>query len=1830
MKFFPSRLFRSTTFMVALLLSLLTVNACVQDVGLIDRTQVNRLKKSDLYGVWYTMGIVSNMPSSGSFGFVGLQSYAGKDGKVLFDIEENLLIVYPYGEGVLGADSKWNKKKFRKYWDPAVRDRKDSKVVDSDFIELVVGAPVAMYPISSHFDVKRDYSAATGAQSNVLVENTSDRPWWQREYIRVDWMGNTMSNFLFPQGGVKMSPVDYFVPGEDLENPNHFYLAPEGGYFHFTRRMFGIPMSTGACSPYSLAPGDCSGASFDVRVSYRRVDIKRQHDYETRVYPMAGAQNKFGFFTSDRYTFDENYGLTISGHDYRAARWNIWMHSKDFKPVMDKDGKEIACATDYDCAEPAICDQSDWFVAGKCSVGQRIDYTKREIRPIVYHIGSDTPVDHLPAEYQTADGWADVFKETISWLRFWEEKWGADLGADKPHGFTDPQSSFGQRYCNSHADCSQHAVAQTTVSQVVKANRVLIAAKNADKIELINFIDNPDDRKDATGAYVSFVNASPGSAPATLTFGSASVAGVKYAAGDVSASKQGAAMSASDAGSAAGKTIEITVEAGAAKATLPNVKIKSGEAYVVVFYGNDGAAVLRTSLGKVGLRFFNAIATVAGDATKPSAGETLDGGVNGTKTRDDLVYGQGSDFAYAVAESIHAVFLRKGQRGDVSCFVDGGVGKCIGWQQELTAQDNTRRLEIRGGLESPFVICENQFTRTAQSCKDSGQYGKADAWNDCRYYGHTRKNEKGETYEFNPCADVNDGGLVKHAAEVKIGGDSRYNYMYWVTNSEANSPLGYGPAAPDPVTGEIQWATANVYGAAMITYAQYAKDLVDLLNGDLNADDVKTGKFLRDYVAKKQSTTAKDKSWFQGAAVIDDALLSPEQKLEQAKSEATVRMSEKYSGATGPSPTADDLAKAPDFSKPGMIAQYLNKNGMIFDVNEVFARLDKIKGTPLERAMINDEMALVASEGAAQPGSDISPEMLGKIAPTGWATPKRMMSEHNRMLLLGVNNIELAEFADPSLLGLAESLKCKAGDTPVLDVKDADWEALAKDHKCFKGDALRTALSVRLFRATVEHEVGHTVGLRHNFEGSADLVNYFDEYFHPVTGREKEPVLCADVTTPLGKIAKDDICDKDSFGETCKLLAGCTKSSQCPAGLACNSGQCIDGDGTPVGTCQGETRHRIPCDKDAACGGAGVQCNGGYCADNLTCTANSGCGDGDKCTGGFCVDSHSGKPRPAIDKVMGTPFAYVSQAGEMKKYQSRAGLTPGEVANRRTEYQYSTVMDYGQKVHSDIHGLGKYDYAAIKFGYGGLVEVFGDVTQLQDQVKRYAKKTAQTMEQVSYRLEPSFQIGSLISNPFNFMSEYMPPEANRNRRAVPQFFVDFENQNASKYSRNEADRTFWEVPYSYCSDEYAGQGVCNRFDTGVNFEEIVQHAGEAVEEYYLFDAFKRERQWFARGGSPLSYVARIQDRWLNPLSMAARYYALYNNAYRFYSWYNALEYQETGVMPSMRRASVAAFRKLASMIAAPAPGSYQYVKEKNAYVSTSYDDDAPGSQLNVPMGVGKFPWTTFATDKGYYYYDHPLWIGGYWDKIAAIITMTNSTANFLTDSVGEQLPLFRGTAIGFNTVYSNELARVLGGLAAGDTDAIGGSAIADPTDKNKLIYAPQNPFRPINPADKHVEPSVMTHSLRLFAAWQAIANLPAGFDPSFTDSMAVWFKGNGLQFTIGEPTINGKPTKVEFVEFEDPFGKKTYVAPKPNYSANRYSPTFRMLQRLNLLKSGCEDGSTCTAAQCSSGKACADMYLTKANGAQKVALQAAMQKEIEIVDYFRQLYATYGNIGVGL
>ena len=160
----------------------------------VDRTQANRLPKAMFQGTWYIRSTVTGVPGTSAASFVGI---LGKLDKIRWEIQEDYLIAYRAYEEIPGTDTA---------------GKAGAKKDPSTYKEN----PVALFPIKQHFDIKREYNPATGEQTNVIVENASDRPWHEREWIRVDWSSSKLDQQVFgvEDASAKTQAV-YFVQPED-------------------------------------------------------------------------------------------------------------------------------------------------------------------------------------------------------------------------------------------------------------------------------------------------------------------------------------------------------------------------------------------------------------------------------------------------------------------------------------------------------------------------------------------------------------------------------------------------------------------------------------------------------------------------------------------------------------------------------------------------------------------------------------------------------------------------------------------------------------------------------------------------------------------------------------------------------------------------------------------------------------------------------------------------------------------------------------------------------------------------------------------------------------------------------------------------------------------------------------------------------------------------------------------------------------------------------------------------------------------------------------------------------------------------------------------------------------------------------------------------------------------------------------------------------------------------------------------------------------------------------------------------------------------------------
>lgn len=439
---------------------------------------------------FYTQTTIIAKPPTG--GFVGVTDYSPLE-RVRWEVTENLLLArraYAFVRGAPGAPS-------------GIGQATDA------------GAIVAAFAIRSHFDVQRTYNETTGEENNVVEENTSDRPWFQRRFVRVDWSRNLIESYGSPleyerwRGQVRAEPVPVFANSPDDPNRPVFDYQGVGpnrrlAYFDVVNRAVLHPETVSfgeaepfvpLCALYDLAGTlDCAPAEVTFRLSFRRVE---QRDYEPAsltvpVRPQADRgpehldMERFGFFDVTRVGYDPARGqLLDTERAHLATRHNLFVHhhapsigaSRGRACDGDADCAEgglcvitsqrasgrgdcapralehvqgdrscsndldcagvsatarcdaatrscgelyLRCATDTDCARVHPQSTCDTVIAqtrgdnrGLC----RLPFSRRQVRPIAFHLSPNYPDDMLPVTASVVADWNRAFRDAVASAR---------------------------------------------------------------------------------------------------------------------------------------------------------------------------------------------------------------------------------------------------------------------------------------------------------------------------------------------------------------------------------------------------------------------------------------------------------------------------------------------------------------------------------------------------------------------------------------------------------------------------------------------------------------------------------------------------------------------------------------------------------------------------------------------------------------------------------------------------------------------------------------------------------------------------------------------------------------------------------------------------------------------------------------------------------------------------------------------------------------------------------------------------------------------------------------------------------------------------------------------------------------------------------------------------------------------------------------------------------------------------------------------------------------------------------------------------------------------
>lgn len=350
--------------------------------------------------------------------------------------------------------------------------------------------------------------------------------------------------------------------------------------------------------------------------------------------------------------------------------------------------------------------------------------------------------------------------------------------------------------------------------------------------------------------------------------------------------------------------------------------------------------------------------------------------------------------------------------------------------------------------------------------------------------------------------DWNDGGINRRH------GDMRYSFVNWHHDIDTTlGLLGYGPSTADPRTGEVMSVTVNLYNIGLDLYRFRIQNFLEAEGGLVKPDPEKAWEeidctpgstvkpadpVLCDDAEKKAKAdcdagnpTGERDCETEGADAKAACLKRPRLAsglFEEMRNNMDLPTGEAATWEKGdfiPTPQQPDFAKnyqrvLPElrYAEPGynpFVYQTSSNQTHLKDLLDKRARHAELQAK-LDKVVMGENpfagVSLTTKEG-------IDAQLAFREEMREWRKLHDELAEDQRMLYAR-NRVEL--FDDQDAINAVSKAARKCVDRP--DGKstwesDAEYSARIIEHVIFK---------------TNIHEFGHTLGLRHNFYGSADAV----------------------------------------------------------------------------------------------------------------------------------------------------------------------------------------------------------------------------------------------------------------------------------------------------------------------------------------------------------------------------------------------------------------------------------------------------------------------------------------------------------------------------------------------------------------------------------------------------------------------------------------------------------------------------------------------------------------------------------------------------------------------
>jgi hypothetical protein len=1569
------------------------VPGCAEPGGLIDRTQANLVDKSIFQGEWWYMRTVVGIDDDAAWGIAqagagapwpgamsnfDIASRSGVAGRIRWVIDERFLYAYRSHEIVSGAAENPR--------DPSYR-----------------GQPLAIFPITSHVDVRREYDAVTGEVRNVLSES-SDRRWYDRQYVRVDWSQNLVTWGLFG-GGLEIDglfgqfrrePVGNFVAeGGDPrmpaswrptfvrvgEDPSYRYadewpadMADTVHYMSFVTNELWTPLTCG---------GSACQTSLRLSLRHAFLRIPPNHTYAVETLPNS-EYDRFGIIRTDSRTYIRGGRDRSELGTYCDAR-------------CQQTCDVATCGTDADCGDGGRC------VGGECVAGT--------------YDNEDQCGAGGRCTIQYDDGWGRAFATCSGGSREDADDCGVgtmcDYGTGQCAGSLD--ADCGPGFCDTTTNICQGGLTpeygETDFLTFYRLRH--------------NFYRNSLDNTECVADW------------------------------QCDARYGGEGTSGSRCDPAAGRCTvplaqrELRQVAYHLSPHYPRHLVRS--AFEVVSDWNEAFMRGQRELRGIPLPGEQACQTdnpsgycFCGNDGTPRGPEVSDRGSCAPQGSPGL-----PRMACQSTDPTQYCFC-----GDTVTAPEVSADRTCEYRENFFIEPEARNIPNPFDCWIGLVDANGNPTRETAEVNPSSPTAFAQYGTDAYRYAFFG-NECMLVLRVNSCDRPVQGDAAPAACEEL--GDIRYQFFNYASGAGAGW-CGVMQPVQDPLTGEAISIPVNMGGLCLESVSSNALNLWPVLRGEASEDQLYTGENVRGYFSRLGNVHAPVGI----APAVDGASYSPQDGSRPALPvDMLSHLNERFQQLE---PRFEQLRS----SQEGRAAIHSD-------------RLRQLAGTPMERRLvealaqegpsaIETHDNLLATQmsysGGPRPSMD---QLVQTLSPFRDQFDQLIRAEQQREHILASNYIEYpreALFTSRYNQYWAEAFRGR----PLAEAHIRWMQAFHK--------------------AVMLHELGHGLGLEHNFAASYDRDHYQDGYYSLVTQR--------DPATGRLRYALPRLDDYD-----------CGRDGLCPGAPGYPGRDETEGDSTLTGPELNQwvtELRRIREERTER--GIGNYMTSSLMDYNGDFSDMSGLGHYDRAAVYFNYFN-------LVETFEGDPTYYEGRGTSVE------GLRRSDITPRRLWSYYRG----GESCSTD-------DQCPYSRGSSALVP-------------------GQRVYQRCIRNPRYSQIPEACDGDRNCIcSNFDEDVIDLSEDAYPGFRADVWGTCSDGARCRAGDACgdgsvcsgdgvpdYDRIRYLFCSNPRLGDiSWCSTFDAGESFQETIDHYRQMWQESYPRSYFRNYRRGFGSGSRAVRYI----------IDAAKMYQHL------FFRYFNEPEFRRaTGPLGFLDQyfASIDAMNWMAELSQLPDVGSYRLrlisgpatchptnpSAPGNAptcrygYEHMGTDLDMAGSDITLGPGQGYYHWSRY--QDGLYGFFRMERAGVFWDKLIALRALT-------IRDWGLSFTLDERYFINFYDLFPIEMTELFGGYVINDPSWIAPRVRMQGGEPNVyylnyLLGSCRNPgtgeFEPCDGAASERFPDTpllgtSNEILRLYAAIYALAEFPVFYDPAFESRLAVFKLDNADGFTIPDIQLDGQPT----------------------------------------------------------------------------------------------------------